>query len=555
VRTGRFLCGKLEGAAGDKPTAPFGCDWPHREGETPMAVLELREVTKVFPGVVANDKVSMTLERGEIVALLGENGAGKSTLMNVVYGLLSADRGEILVEGRPVKINNPRQAIDLGIGMVHQHFMLVEPLTVTENIVLGREPGKFGVIDFATARARVKEISERYGLKVDPDERIVNLAVGLQQRVEILKALYQGASVLILDEPTAVLTPQEVRELFAVVRSLVDEGLSVVLITHKLEEVMAVADRIIVMRDGAVVGETRPSETDEVGLARMMVGRDVVLEVEKGESTRGDTVLSVKDLRVKDDRGLDAVNGVTFEVAGGEVVALAGVSGNGQTELVEAVVGLRTPLSGAVTLKGKEITKANARSSIEAGVSHVPEDRHRRGLVLQFDLAENLVLGDHRMAPYATRGIMKPKQVTAMAKTRIKDYDIRTPSEKVLASNLSGGNQQKVVIAREIGRNPELLVAAQPTRGLDVGAIEFVHSEILAERAAGKAVLLISLELEEVLSLADRILVMYEGQIVKEFAGDEADAETLGYYMTGGGGTKLDDSVTHAVPTEGEVGA
>jgi simple sugar transport system ATP-binding protein len=520
-----------------------------------MAVLELREVTKVFPGVIANDSVSMSLERGEIVALLGENGAGKSTLMNVVYGLLSADRGEILVDGRPVKINSPRQAIDLGIGMVHQHFMLVEPLTVTENIVLGREPGKFGIIDFSTARTRVKEISERYGLKVDPDEKIVNLPVGLQQRVEILKALYQGASVLILDEPTAVLTPQEVRELFAVVRSLVDEGLSVVLITHKLEEVMAVADRIIVMRDGAVVGETRPSETDEVGLARMMVGRDVVLEVEKGASTRGDTVLSVKDLRVKDDRGLDAVNGVTFDVAGGEVVALAGVSGNGQTELVEAVVGLRTPLSGAVSLKGKDITKANARASIEAGVSHVPEDRQRRGLVLQFDLAENLVLGDHRIAPYASHGIMKPKQVTAMAKSRVKDYDIRTPSEKVLASNLSGGNQQKVVIAREIGRNPELLVAAQPTRGLDVGAIEFVHSQILAERAAGKAVLLISLELEEVLSLADRILVMYEGQIVKEFVGDEADAETLGYYMTGGGGTKLDDAVAHAAPTEGEVGA
>jgi len=520
-----------------------------------MAVLELREVTKVFPGVIANSNVSMTLERGEIVALLGENGAGKSTLMNVVYGLLSADRGEILVDGKPVKINNPRQAIDLGIGMVHQHFMLIEPLTVTENIVLGREPGRYGVIDFDTAKARVQEISERYGLKVDPDEKIMNLAVGLQQRVEILKALYQGARVLILDEPTAVLTPQEVRELFAVVRSLVDEGLSVVLITHKLEEVMAVADRILVMRDGAVVGETRPSETDEVGLARMMVGRDVVLEVEKGASTRGDTVLSVSDLHVKDDRGLDAVSGVTFDVAGGEVVALAGVSGNGQTELVEAIVGLRTPLSGAVSLKGKDITKANARSSIEAGVSHVPEDRHRRGLVLQFDLAENLVLGDHRIAPYTTRGIMKPKQIAAMAKSRIKDYDIRTPSEKVLASNLSGGNQQKVVIARELGRNPELLVAAQPTRGLDVGAIEFVHSQILAERAAGKAVLLISLELEEVLSLADRILVMFEGRIVREFAGDEVDAETLGYYMTGGGGTKLDDAATHAAPTESEVGA
>ncbi len=520
-----------------------------------MAVLELRGVTKVFPGVIANDNVSLALERAEIIALLGENGAGKSTLMNVVYGLLSADRGEILVDDRPVKIHSPRQAIDLGIGMVHQHFMLVEPLTVTENIVLGREPGRFGVIDFATARQRVREISDRYGLKVDPDARIVDLPVGLQQRVEILKALYQGAKVLILDEPTAVLTPQEVRELFAVVRSLVSEGLSVVFITHKLEEVMAVADRIIVMRDGAVVGETRPSETDEVGLARMMVGRDVVLRVEKGAATCGETVLKVSDLVVKDDRGLQAVEGVSFDVCGGEIVALAGVSGNGQTELIEAIVGLRTPEAGSITLKGTDITRANARFSIEAGVSHVPEDRHRRGLVLQFNLAENLVLGDHRVAPYAKRGFMKPAEVTSMAKKRIADFDIRTPSERVLASNLSGGNQQKVVIAREIGRNPQLLVAAQPTRGLDVGAIEFVHGQILSERSAGRAVLLVSLELEEVLSLADRILVMYEGRIVKEFVTDEADAETLGYYMTGGGGTKLDESDARPAPAGSGVGA
>jgi len=519
-----------------------------------MAVLELRDVTKVFPGVVANDKVSMTLGRGEIVALLGENGAGKSTLMNVVYGLLSAERGEILVDGEQVKIRSPRQAIDLGIGMVHQHFMLVEPLTVTENIVLGREPGRLGVIDMASARKRVAEISERYGLKVDPDARIRDLEVGLQQRVEILKALYQGVRILILDEPTAVLTPQEVRELFRVIRSLVAEGLSVVFITHKLEEVMAVADRIIVMRDGAVVGETRPSETDEVGLARMMVGRDVVLRVEKGAVSRGQTVLQVRDLVVKDDRGLDAVAGVSFEVCGGEIVAIAGVGGNGQTELVEAIVGLRRPASGTISLKGKDITDASARSSIEVGVSHVPEDRHRRGLILQFNLAENLVLGDHRVAPYAKLGIMRLREVTAMARKRIEDYDIRTPSEKIVASNLSGGNQQKVVIAREIGRNPELLVAAQPTRGLDIGAIEFVHRQVLAERAAGKAVLLISLELEEVLSLADRILVIYEGRIVRELTAGEADAETLGYYMTGGGGKKLDAETVPAPPSESEVG-
>ncbi len=516
-----------------------------------MPVLELREVTKAFPGVLANDRVSLVLEKGEIVALLGENGAGKSTVMNVVYGLLSPDGGEVLMDGRPARIKSPRQAIDLGIGMVHQHFMLVEPLTVTENIVLGREPGRFGAIDFATARRRVEELSLRYGLKVDPDARIIDLPVGMQQRVEILKALYQGARVLILDEPTAVLTPQEVRELFSVIRSLVDEGLSVVFITHKLEEVMAVADRIIVMRAGRVVGETSPEKTDDVGLARLMVGRDVVLRIEKTtKPTCGDTVLHVEDLRVRSDRGLEAVAGVTFSVCGGEIVAVAGVSGNGQTELVESIVGLRRPLAGTILLKGVDITRADARTSIEAGLSHIPEDRHRRGLILQFDLAENLVLGDHRVPPYAKGPLMRPGQVGAMAATRIADYDIRTPSAGVLAGNLSGGNQQKLVVAREIGRDPELLVAAQPTRGLDVGAIEFVHRQILAARESGKAVLLVSLELEEVLSLADRVLVMYEGRIVKELASGEADAETLGYYMTGGGGEKLSAQELQA-PTHG----
>lgn len=504
-----------------------------------MPVLELRDVTKVFPGVLANDQVSFSLEEGEILALLGENGAGKSTIMNVVYGLLSPDGGEILIDGEPVKIRSPRQAIDLGIGMVHQHFMLVEPLTVTENIVLGREPGTMGVIDFNQARERVIELSRRYGLKVDPDARIADLAVGMQQRVEILKALYQGARILILDEPTAVLTPQEVRELFAVVRSLVDEGLSVVFITHKLEEVMTVSDRIIVMRAGRVVGETRPADTDDVGLARMMVGRDVVLRVEKPPAVCGEPVLMVADLHVAGDRGIEAVSGVSFTVCGGEVVAVAGVSGNGQTELIEALVGLRKSEAGSIRLKDVDLSHAGPRESIEAGVSHIPEDRHRRGLVLQFDLIENLVLGDHRVQPYARSGIMNRRAIEEMAATRIKDYDIRTPSATVLAGNLSGGNQQKVVVAREIGRKPELLIAAQPTRGLDVGAIEFVHREILAERANGRAVLLVSLELEEVLSLADRVLVMYEGRIVRELAAEEADAETLGYYMTGGGGDKI----------------
>lgn len=500
-----------------------------------MPILELREVTKVFPGVVADDKVSLALERGEIIALLGENGAGKSTLMNVVYGLLSLDGGEILVDGNAVDIKNPRAAIDLGIGMVHQHFMLVEPLTVTENIVLGREPVRFGVIDFATARRSVQELSARYGLAVDPDARIQDLPVGMQQRVEILKALYQGARILILDEPTAVLTPHEVTELFGVVRSLVDDGLSVVLITHKLDEVLAVADRIIVMRDGKLVGETRPADSDEASLARMMVGREVVLRVEKGASTPGEVALEVADLHVEDDRRLPAVKGVDFTVRRGEIVALAGVSGNGQSEIIDAIVGLRRPTNGAITLLGTDITRASSRSTIEAGVSHVPEDRHRRGLVLEFDLAENMILGDHHKEPYARHGLLRPAAIADVTERRIEDFDVRTPSRSVAAGNLSGGNQQKLVLAREVGRDPELLIAAQPTRGLDVGAIEFVHNRIIAERDAGKAVLLVSLELEEVQSLADRILVIYEGRIVAEFKAGEVDAATLGRYMTGGG--------------------
>ncbi|MBW6468404.1 MAG: ABC transporter ATP-binding protein [Coriobacteriia bacterium] len=502
-------------------------------------LIELREITKQFPGVLANDKVSLSLKSGEIVALLGENGAGKSTLMNVVYGLLSADGGEVLVEGEAVHIRSPRHAIDLGIGMVHQHFMLVAPLTVTENIVLGNEPTRGGVIDFKQAREDVREISHRYGLAVDPDATVRDLPVGMQQRVEILKALYRGARVLILDEPTAVLTPQEVRELFAVVRSLVSEGLAVVFITHKLEEVMSVADRVVVMRDGRVVGETRPSDTDTAGLAKMMVGREVVFRVEKSPSTCGDTILEIEDLKVLDERRLEAVKGVSFTVCAGEVVALAGVSGNGQTELIEAITGLRKVTGGSMRLKGVDITHTAAREAIAAGLSHVPEDRHRRGLVLEFDLMENTILGDHRQAPFAKHGVLDFKAITEVTRKRIADYDVRTPSEHIKASSLSGGNQQKLVLARELGRDPDLLIAAQPTRGLDVGAIEFVHNQILAERSNGKAVLLVSLELEEVQSLADRILIIFEGQIVKEFVAGEASDEELGYYMTGGGGDKL----------------
>ena len=523
------------------PAAPFRVrerfeTLGHGKGREEMPVLELRDITRTFPGVRANDRVSLTLERGEIVALLGENGAGKSTLMNVVYGLLSPDGGEVLVDGKPVRIRTPRDAIALGIGMVHQHFMLVETLTVTENIILGHEPSRFGLIDFTTARAKVEELSARYGLKVEPDARVADLSVGMQQRVEILKALYQGVRILILDEPTAVLSPQEVRELFSVVRSLVTGGLSVVLITHKLDEVMGIADRVVVMRDGRVVGETTPAETDQVGLARMMVGRDVVFRVGRTEAHPGPTVLEVRDLVVLDERKLEAVKGVSLSVRAGEVVGIAGVDGNGQRELVEAIVGLRRPKSGSILLRDKDITHATPHATIEAGVSHVPEDRHRRGLVLEFDLAENMVLGDHTSAPYSRGGIMHTRAIDETALKRVADYDVRTPSIRVLAGNLSGGNQQKLVLARELGRNPELLVAAQPTRGLDVGAIEFVHQRILAERDSGKAVLLVSMELEEVMSLSDRILVMYEGRVAVEFASGEADAERIGYFMTGGSG-------------------
>lgn len=504
------------------------------KGPVAMPVLELHSITKVFPGVRANDDVSLSLERGEILALLGENGAGKSTLMNVVYGLLTPDSGEILVDGRQVRMRSPRDAIARGIGMVHQHFMLVEPLTVTENIILGHEPERFGIIDIRTARAKVTELSARYGLRVDPDARVSGLSVGMQQRVEILKALYQGARILILDEPTAVLTPQEVRELFGVVRSLVDEGLSVVLITHKLAEVLQSADRIVVMRDGRVVGETTPSATSQVGLARMMVGRDVVFRLERKPAHPGEPVLTVTDLVVYDERRLESLKGVSLTVRKGEIVGIAGVDGNGQRELVEAIVGLRRPHSGRVELKGKDITHASPSQSIAAGVSHVPEDRHRRGLVLELDLAENLVLGDHGRPPYARAGVIQSRLVHETARKRIEDYDVRTPSETIAAGNLSGGNQQKLVLARELGRDPDLLVAAQPTRGLDVGAIEFVHRQILSERDRGKAVLLISMELEEIMSMSDRILVMYGGRIVAEFSAGEADEERLGYYMTGG---------------------
>jgi len=521
------------------PACELPDDMPRRE-----PILELRHITKRFPGVLANDDVSLDVSAGEVVAILGENGAGKSTLMNVAYGLLGADEGEMLVDGQKVTVAGPRDAIALRIGMVHQHFMLVEPLTVTENIILGNEPtATGGVIRIDEARKRVIEISERYGLKVDPNARIMDLSVGMQQRVEILKALYREARILVLDEPTAVLTPQEVRELFAIVRGLVREGLAVVIITHKLDEVMSFSDRIVVMRSGRVVGQAQPSNCTEQELARMMVGRDVVLRVVKQEGHPGDEALVIDDVHVLDDRKLEAVKGVSLVVRAGEIVGIAGVDGNGQRELIEAISGLRSPTSGTITLYGNDITHASPATTIDSGVSHVPEDRQRRGLVLEFDLIENLVLGDHRHPPVSRFGILDRGGMTALGRKRLSDYDVRAPSEHVFAENLSGGNQQKLVLARELGRDPRMLIAAQPTRGLDVGAIEFVHRRILDERDNGKAVLLVSMELEEIMSLSDRILVMYEGRIVAEFEGGAVTEEELGIHMTGGSKKRAQESV------------
>jgi simple sugar transport system ATP-binding protein len=496
-------------------------------------VLELRDVTKRFPGVVANDAVDFDLRRGEIHALLGENGAGKSTLMNVVYGLYTPDEGEIRVNGKPVEIDSPSTAIAHGIGMVHQHFMLIPVMTVAENIVLAKEPTRAGVLlDFAAADRRVEELSRTFKFAIDPDALIQDITVGQQQRVEILKALYRGAEILILDEPTAVLTPQEATDLFEILRTLVREGMSVIFISHKLNEVLAIADRITVLRRGKRI-DTIPREgSTEQGLARMMVGREVLLRVEKQPAEPRETVLAVENLHVSDERGLPAVRGVSFDVRAGEIVAVAGVDGNGQTELVEALTGLRKPSAGRVVVAGEDVTTSAPRHHFDAGLGHIPEDRLRRGLVLEFSLAENLALHDYREPPNSRFGWLHPRRIVAWARGLLREFDVRGGTAETRASALSGGNQQKVVVAREVERDPRVLIAAQPTRGLDVGAIEFVHRRLVQERDEGRAILLVSLELEEVLSLADRILVFYEGQIVGEYD-PSVSTEELGIAMTG----------------------
>jgi len=499
-----------------------------------IPVLELRGITKRFPGVVANDRVDLDVREGEVHALLGENGAGKSTLMNEVYGLYRPDEGQVWVRGRPVTIHSPKEAIASGIGMVHQHFMLIPVMTVAENIVLATEPTHGGVfLDLDTAVARVRELSETFGLAVDPRARVDAISVAQQQRVEILKALYRGADILILDEPTAVLTPQETEELFAVIRSLREQGKSIIFISHKLKEVLEIADRVTVLRRGKKV-DTLPREgATENQLARLMVGREVLLRVDKQPASPGDPLLLVENLAVLDDRGLEAVRGASLEVREGEIVGLAGVDGNGQTELIEGLTGLRRVASGRIVIGGKDVTGAGAKDVIDLGIGHIPEDRHRHGLVLDFSLAENLALHDYRKPPDSRLGWLFPRRLVERAKSLLRQFDVRGGGPETLASSLSGGNQQKVVLAREIARDPRVLLAAQPTRGLDVGAIEFVHRRLIEARDRRKAVLLISFELDEILSLADRILVMYEGQIVAEF-GPDADEHELGITMTGG---------------------
>jgi simple sugar transport system ATP-binding protein len=502
---------------------------------TSAPVLELRGITKEFPGVLANDRIDFDLAASEVHALLGENGAGKSTLMNVLYGLYTPEAGEIIVRGESVRMGSPRDAIDRGIGMVHQHFMLIPVMTVAENIVLATEPRHAGVLlDFAEAENRVREISERYGLAVDPHARVHDITVGQQQRVEILKALYRGADILVLDEPTAVLTPQEAGELFEIIESLTRQGKSIIFISHKLNEVLAIADRITVLRRGKVVRTLPAAGATEEALAELMVGRRVLLEVEKGPAEVRDPLLSIRDLHVRDDRGIEKVRGVSFEVRGGEILGIAGVDGNGQTELIDAISGLRPAESGTVVVAGEDVTRRSVHRHFEVGIGHIPEDRQHRGLVLDFTIAENLALHDFRSPPDSRFGWLSPGSMLARAGRLIKEFDVRGGGAKTTAGSLSGGNQQKVILARELDRNPRVLIAAQPTRGLDVGAIEFVHRRLIEERDEGRAILLVSLELEEVLSMCDRILVIFEGRIVGEFP-PTATEEELGVAMTGGG--------------------
>ena len=495
--------------------------------------LQTKGITKRFPGVLANDHVDFDLQRGEILALLGENGAGKTTLMNIIYGLYQPDEGEICLDGKPVAIRSSKDAIAAGIVMVHQHFMLIPVFTVTENIMLGSETTHNLVLDRRGVGEQVRRVSHQYGLDVNPAAYVEDLAVGVQQRVEIVKALYRKAEILILDEPTAVLTPQEADDLFRIMRELAAQGVSIIFITHKLKEVLAVADRITVMRAGRVVGTVSPKETDEAHLAAMMVGREVILKVDKGPAHPGQEVLQVEDLHVVDARGVEVVGGASFFVRAGEVLGIAGVQGNGQAQLVEALTGLHRSHGGKVTILGQDVTNAPPRPVIEAGTAHIPEDRQRHGLVLPFPITDNLVLCTYYREPFAKNGVLNHPAIDENGRRLVQEFDVRTPSLYVTASKLSGGNQQKVIVARELSRPIKLLIANQPTRGLDVGSIEFIHGRIVEARDNGAAVLLVSAELDEIMSLSDRIAVMYKGRILDTLDAQTATREQLGLLMAG----------------------
>jgi len=502
-------------------------------------VIEMKGITKVFPGTIANDNVDFELLRGETHVLLGENGAGKTTLMNILYGLYKQEKGEIYVSGNLVNISTPNDAIKLGIGMVHQHFMLVHNFTVAQNIILGIEPKKGLKIDMNKAISDVKEISEKYGFAIDPNSVIEDISVGQQQKVEILKALYRGAEILILDEPTAVLTPQEILELGNIIRNIEKEGKSVILITHKLKEVMIMSDRVTIIRRGKVTGTVKTEETSIDELAELMVGRKVNLTVDKQPAVIKGEILKIENLCAKDQRGLPAVEDLNLTVYGGEILGIAGVDGNGQSEFIEVLTGLRKPKSGSIEINGKSIYGKSPRTIMSAGVGHIPEDRQKRGLILDYSLFENSILGIHKNVPFSKGIVMNYNEIRKHCDKLIREFDVRTPNSDVTAQALSGGNQQKLIAAREISKDPELLIAAQPTRGLDVGAIEYIHKRLVAERDKGKAVLLVSLELDEILSLSDRIAVMYDGKIVDILKREDATEKKLGILMAGG---TLDES-------------
>ena len=497
-------------------------------------VIEMRDITKVFGEFVANDKINLHLRKGEIHALLGENGAGKSTLMNMLAGLLEPTSGEIAVNGQVVNLDSPSKAAGLGIGMVHQHFMLVEAFTVAENIILGSELTKNGVLDIAGASKEIKALSERYGLAVDPSAKVADISVGAQQRVEILKTLYRGADILIFDEPTAVLTPSEIDELMAIMKNLVKEGKSIILITHKLDEIRAVSDRVTVIRRGKSIETVEIAGATNADLAEMMVGRSVSFKTEKQASQPKEVVLSIKDLVVNENRGVPAVKNLSLDVRAGEIVGIAGIDGNGQSELIQAITGLRKVESGSIELKGDSIVGLHPRQITELSVGHVPEDRHRDGLILEMMISENIALQTYYKEPHSKNGILNYSNITSYAKKLMEEFDVRAASEIVPAAALSGGNQQKAIIAREIDRDPDLLIVSQPTRGLDVGAIEYIHKRLIEERDNGKAVLVVSFELDEILNVSDRIAVIHDGKIQGIVSPETTNKQELGVLMAGG---------------------